>query len=283
MALGCCERALVGSFRWTREAHIRPVPSLSENWLREADDRSPEFRLAASLASVYGRYTDRDGKQIVITLRTQMEPVRTWISKGRLRVSFDELLTGEVVSSEGDPVWHLNGMMARRITKAVQSGSKSYSDQATYHADLGDVADFIEGRVDLRRMMAILWGLILVNWSHVSKDAIQRRTPSNSPYPGGSYGLLKLCFSGGKVRHTEEIILSPQIHRRAANGDGFSSMQLAERRLRGSGLVPALGGIRLSGQSMQRTAAALLFPIGEWQVASLADKVLRPEPKDITI
>ena len=283
MSLGGCERALVGSFRWTREAHIRPVPTLSENWLMEADDRSPEFRLAASLASIYGRYTDRDGKQIVMPLRTQMEPVRTWVSKGSLRVAFDELLASEVVWSTGDPVSALNGIMSRRITKAIQSGSKSYPDQATCRADLGDVADFIEGRVDFQKMVALLWGLILVDWPHVSRDAIQRRTPSNSPYPGGSYGLLKLCFSGGKVRDVEEIILNPQIHRRAVNGDGFSAMQLAERRLRGSGLAPALGGIKLSGRSMQRTAAALLFPLDGWQVSSLADKVLRPETKKITI
>ena len=69
----------------------------------------------------------------------------------------------------------------------------------------------------------------------------------------------------------------PEIHRRAALGDSLAAMQLAERRLRGSGLTPAPAATKLSGKLTERTAAALLFPIGRYQVAALAKRVLRPE------
>ncbi|MHC1595183.1 MAG: type I-G CRISPR-associated protein Cas8g1/Csx17 [Methanotrichaceae archaeon] len=271
ISLGRCERSLVKSLDWTREVGLWPVPPLSEKWLTAADDGSPEFRLAASLASIYGEYRDKDGKLSVMTLRAQMEPVhahRRW-------AAFDEAATGDVVWSEGDPVSALNKVMARRITRAVQSGSESYPDRGRLNADLGDVAEFIEGRVDLGQMVDLLWGLILLDWPSVSRWAMKRRY-SPEVHPGAGYGLLKLCFTGREVQDVS-IPLVPEIQRRATHGESYTAMQLAERRLRGSGLSPALGGAKISGGSMERIATALLFPLAEDQIKTLAERVLRPE------
>ncbi len=271
ISLGRCERSLANSLHWTREVGLRPVPLLSERWLTAADDGTPEFRLAASLASIYGMYKDRDGKLSVMPLRAQIEPVHThhkW-------AVFDEAATGDVVWSKGDPVSALNKVMARRITRAVQSGSESYPDRGRLNADLGDVAEFIEGRVDLGRMVDLLWGLILLDWPSVSRWIMKRRYPPEV-HPGAGYGLLKLCFTGWEVKDVS-IPLVPEIQRRAAHGESYTAMRLAERRLRGSGLSPALGGAKISGGSMERIATALLFPLAEDQIKTLAERVLRPE------
>ena len=158
---------------------------------------------------------------------------------------------------------------------AVRSGARSYTDQGKIEADLGDIAAFIEGRINEKRMMDLLCGLILVDWRHVSENFVERKTQSEMISPSASYALIKLCFAGRKVSDAE-IPLVPQIHRRAAIGDGFGALQLAERRLRASNLPVARVSTKIAPELMKRTAAALLFPIGEWQTGHLADIVLRP-------
>lgn len=278
ISLGKCEMSIVRSLKWAKESFVRPVPAISWRWLREADDGTPEFRLAASLASVYGHYKGDDGQSFVMPLRSQMEPVHTWISSGNMNVAFDEIPGRDVVWSDGDRTSSMNEVMARRIMKAVQSGSETYPDRARIYADLADIADFIEGRVDLHRMADLLWGLILVDWPSVKGDEIRRRPRSESIFPGASYGVLKLCFAGGAVRDSK-IPLVPEIHRRASLGDGATAIKLASRRLRGSSLSVAFETAKMSGDAISRTAAALLFPLRDLQIEEIANRVLRPDSR----
>jgi CRISPR-associated protein Csx17 len=276
IALGDCERAVAQSIRWANEANVRPVPPLSDRWLSEADDGSPEFRLAASLASIYGHYKEGDGQNSLMPLRSQMEPVNVWTKGGHMRVSFAEVASRDGVWADGDPVSALNRLMSRRVMRAVQSGLTCYPDRGRINANLGDVAAFVEGHVNLSRMVDLLWGLILLDWPAVGGETVTRSYSTSSP--GAAYELMKLCFSGSSVRDVE-VPLMAEVHRRASLGDSFGAVQLAVRRLRGSGLVPALESVDLSQDLVRRTAAALLFPLRSNQVESIADRVLRPEVK----
>lgn len=277
IALGNCERAVAQSNKWAREAYVRPVPPLSDRWLLEADDGGPEFRLAASLASVYGYYGNRDGQTSLMPLRSQMEPVNVWTNEGHLGVAFAELASRDVVWANGDPITALNLMMSRRIMRAVQSGFSSYPDRGRINADLRDVAAFVEGRVDLGKMVDLLWGFVLLDWPAVGGEAITRSHSTSSP--GAAYELMKLCFSGCYVRDVE-VPLVAEIHRRASLGDSSTAVQLAVRRLRGSGLLPALDSVDLSRDLTKRTAAALLFPVESHQIESIAQRVLRTDARN---
>ncbi len=270
IALGRCERTIVLSSKRAKEAFVKPVTPLSKDWLVMANDRSPEFFLASSLASVYGNYKDRENREFIMWLRSQIEP----IDHANFR-SFDEKSENDVIWSEGEPVAVMNDIFSRRIMMAVRSGASCYPDRGKIEADLGDIAAFIEGRINEKRMIDILCGLILVNWPYVSRNFIERQIQSDLILPSASYAMIKLCFAGGKVCDAE-IPLVPQIHRRAAIGDGFGAMQLAERRLRGSDLPVAKISTKVSLESMKRIAAAQLFPIGEGQIEQLTDIVMRP-------
>ena len=59
-------------------------------------------------------------------------------------------------------------------------------------------------------------------------------------------------------------------------GDGAAASLLAARRLRASGFPPALREIPLRGEVVQRTAAALLFPLAPREWTNLRATVLRP-------
>jgi CRISPR-associated protein Csx17 len=274
IALGECEKVLAKSPKWAKDKFVAPIPLLSKNWLKEADDGSPEFRLASSLASVYGQYRNREGQKFWMSIRTQMEPIRTWLKEGRFEVGWNDEGIVDVVWSDGDQIRALNAVMSRRIIRAVQSGADAYPDKGRINAELGDIADFIEGRVDLQRMASLLWGLMLLDWPKVTENALTRTCRSDAIFPGAGYGLMKLCFSGREVKGVRVPIV-PEIHRIAALGDGAGATQLAVRRLRGSGLSVPVDKISLSRGSAQRTAAALIFPVDDYQLSRLADKVLR--------
>jgi len=276
IALGKCERTLAKNSKWAQESTLKPVPALSEKWLIEADDGSPEFRLAASLASIYGSYADHDGRQMVMPIRSQMEPVRTRLNNGHLGVEFVNDAGRDVVWSDGNLIQAVNQIMSRRIIRAVQSGCSSYPDKAWINAELGDIADFIENRIDLLKMEDLLWGLILLDWPSVSREYIKRPNISETILPGASYSILKLCFSGGPVRDAE-IPIVPEIHRRAVIGDSIQAMRLASRRLKGCNLITAVNAAKISGKIMERTAAALLFPLSDHQVSALENNVLKPD------
>lgn len=270
VALGECEKTIARSSSWAKEAFVKPVNPLSKNWLIMANDQSPEFFLASGLASTFGLYKEQDGRGFTMWLRSQMEPINHWNPN-----LFDETLRRDVVWSEEDPISVINNIFSRRLMMAVSSGTKAYPDDAKIKEDLNDIAAFIEGRVNLNRMMDLLWGLILVDWPSVPKNFIKRQIETDKILPSASYALLKLCFAGGCVCSLE-IPLVPQIYKRASIGDGFGAMQLAERRLRGSNLPTAAISTNISSNLMKRTAAALIFSIGRRQIEQLASHVLRP-------
>ncbi|MEI6537618.1 MAG: hypothetical protein WCN98_19905, partial [Verrucomicrobiaceae bacterium] len=93
--------------------------------------------------------------------------------------------------------------------------------------------------------------------------------------PPALYALLKLCFSRHELRGAQVPII-PAIHQRARAGDGLQASTLAARRLRASGLAPAIDRIPVQGASVIRSAAALIFPLTEGDLSSIAECVLRP-------
>ena len=278
IALGNCERAMVTSQKWAREtAYLRPVPPLSQRWLEEADDGTPEFRLAASLASVYGRYKSKKGPTSIIPLRYQLEPVTTYVKDHKIvSVKWNKDGEQDVAWSEGNPIRAMNEIMSRRIMLAQQSGASSYPDTSHLWADLGDIADFIEGTLTMERLTDLLWGLILIDWPSVQGRPVRMRTTEADYFPGAAYALLKLCFAGGQVAETD-IPLMQQIHRKATSGAATQATVLAARRLRGSGLVPAVSYVPSTRATMQRVAAALLFPINDLNRKILVEKITRSQ------
>jgi CRISPR-associated protein Csx17 len=264
IALGQAERAVARSLRWTTEtAFLRPLQGLSSCWLAEADTGSREFRLAAALASLSGNFGED-----WLALRCHLEPVET-PRRGQF---------GWAANASNDVQWStaplrdvLNAIFARRLVRAGQAGTGGLPETARCHASVADIAAFIEGETDDALLADLLWGMVLIDWS---ADAESSTPAPGTCAPPALYALLKLCFSS-KRANEETIPLVPAIHRRAAAGDGAAASQLAVRRLRASGFVPALREIPLHGEVVQRTAAALLFPLAHREWTNLRETVLR--------
>lgn len=291
IALGRCERVMARSSRWTEEARLQPVPPLSPQWLVQCADESAELRLAASLASVWGSYGSAEGHRVSVPIRRQMEPVKTWKSDDGMGVRWDFDVERDVVWTSSHLEQALNAVMQRRVMMAVQHGANTFPDRGR-GAALGDIGRFVEGRIDETRLTDLLWGCILVDWTRVGPQHLPPwPVGARRPLPGALYALLKLCFAGRPLRVSGgsapsaskepaggvEIPIVPQIHRLAAAGRGARAVEQAVRRLRGSGLSPALEAFEVAGPVASRSAAALLLPISEPDLRLLETHVLRPE------
>lgn len=283
IALGTAERTLAKSLKWTKDAYLSPLSGLSRGWIDQADNGSPEFRLACALASMCARLGDK-----TLCLRQHLEPVTigTW-------TKWSDTPGNDVVWHEGEFAAVLNDILARRMIRVEKSGARGWPNWSPRPARLDDITQFIEGRTDDTLLADLLWGLSLLDWERIVREERAARRDGDDKWepgkafadeehravPSSLYALLRLCFRE-KFAEYQAIPLVPSIHARAAAGQGQTASEIAARRLRGSGFLPLVDRIAVGGKPARRTAAALLFPISRCDFRLLEKNILQePETK----
>ena len=281
IALGEVEAVLVHSTKWRLEAFQRPVPLLPPKWLTDCDDATPEFRLAASLASIYSHS--------IGDFRQHVEPVEVKgsLNEGRPRWaewSDDSLRMSYVAWNSNSLEDNLIAVLHRRITEAIGHGDRAddgtlvFPGQSLFSASLSDIESFLRHNTDDIRILELVRGLVLLDWGRVRLECGYEqlhRAPSG-PMPDATFGLLKLCHSPWKVRE-KYVRLEPSIARLAASGKAAEATKHAARRMIGSGLAPAIQTVSRDSATVRRIAAALLFPVSWYDLNVVADTVLKSE------
>lgn len=265
-ALGHCERTLARSLRWTREtAHLRPIHGLSVAWANAAETQHAEYRLARSLAS-----STLLAAKNQFPFRYFLEPVNPWGNNWREENLRDTAWTDGNLASALNAIFHRQLLIAQNTP--AKGETNHFAHRARKTAPLPDIAAFIEDALDEPLFADLLWGLSLIDWSD-RDQVVESAAPHRSPNPDALYGLLKLCFAGSSIRDTA-IPVVPAIHHHAAHGDAEEASKLAGRRLRASGLAPAIDKLTASVSHARRTAAALVFPISTRSIEHLDHQVL---------
>jgi len=268
-SLGATERALARSFKWTNGAYLRPLHSLKARWLEDADDGSPEFRLARSVAGMRAWLGDE-----TFWFRQHLEPLVMGANKERSWVKWDEQPGNDVVWHDGDLTDALNEIVARRFIRFEKAGTGGWPDWSPFEAKLDDITAFIEGQVNPTLLADLIWGLSLVDWGRYFPDKAEERGKAEAAHhwkpakedeeqgaiPSSFYALVRLCFRRAG-RQQDAIPLVPAILHRAISGVGEAASVLAARRLRVSGKAPLVTSLPVRGDIARRTAAAMLFPI----------------------
>lgn len=270
--LGRIENELNNSQKWTSEtARIKPIPHLSKKWIHECNDGSAEFRIALSMASISGKF----GKKY-LPIRKNIEPVIETKNRSPF-FKFDKNEDiNEVVDTGGNIIDLMIRLMSRRIIKAQSQGCDSYPDFCRYYCSPSDISNFIEGRLNDKKIKDLFFGLVLINWWDDFKLDIPKPSMSDSMFPDSIHMIMKLCycsfdFSAGKIP------IVPEIHRICASGDGTKALQIALRRLRGSGIVPAINTALISRNKSKRIAASLFLPVHENQIQTYLIRIGRPQ------
>lgn len=273
IALGQCEALAARSLKWAtaKDNYLQPLFGLRKEWLNHGWNTSVEFRLAASLASISGKF----GKDW-LPMRCHLEQVDSYFDKesGTLSFRWADVPSNHVQWSEAALPDVLNAIASRRLilTEEPPQG------RSEVWASISDIKAFIEGETNDALLSDLLWSMSLINWRE--NASLPSSPTERQPVAPTLYALLKLCFPPVRSAQPDGILqvpAVPAIHRHAAQGNGDQAATMAIRRLRASGYHPALRSLPVRGDYARRTAAALLFPISDHALISIHKQTTRPD------
>lgn len=153
-----------------------PLQPLSEQWLTECYDNTPEFRLAASVASIEG-------------IRQNLENIL--IKDGRIEQNLDSV---QCVWNPNDAaIRNINNVLQRRALDGKMSSLDRIPISGTIPAQLGDVFEFLHGGLDMQRLGDLIPALSLIrmtenvkySWKNIRDETELLQLPE-------AYCILKL-------------------------------------------------------------------------------------------
>lgn len=285
-ALGNAERTLSQGMRFAANKYLRPLQGLSMQWLEQANDRSPEFRLAAAVAGIGGQ---REG----------IPPFRAFIEQVDVTnfISWSPENTSAVWSSRPLQA-NLAAVFRRRQLEACRSGRTGAALSSPRPASLADVATFLRSETDDEKLASLLWALPTLNWANIDIPPAERTTSPDVVIPF-EFGVLRLLVdplhlvaSGNSwtCNDTAECTQpDPDIFALLVGGRPSAvraAMERATRRLKsnafrvignrnGRQVNKPIGGF-ISSVAPERLLAAMLFPLAKHDLERLANLVLYP-------
>lgn len=287
VSLAAAEATVAASsnLRGEREG-IPPVSGLAAHaWLPRLDDGTPEFRVAASLASL------RDDGTIP-ALRMTLGAV-AW-SKKKRRLEWQDggpRVAGFLRRPLPDV---LAAAHVRRAIEAATSTDRELGEgtgvQTAFRyrrtAPAADVAAFVDGVLDDRRVAGLLAGLLLLEWTKkVDLEWQFSAADLRGPAPV-AWRVLAPFFHGRPITGfgQEATLLRPDASwpAKLALGDVNTTLRAALRRLRIARLDPApssASAIANATPTGPRLSAALLCPLTGFAVHDLLQSVC-PKPLD---
>lgn len=247
-----------------------PVPSLSPQWFQRADDGSAEMAIAAGLASLHARSSKGEPR---LPMRVHLAPE----NHGRYPAWLDEDSRSVTWSAGAELADNLANTLHRRLLDAEQNDDADKPLASWRNVALADVAAWLAGGVDERRVRSLLPGLMLAR----IPAGPDHRSERDAPIPL-AYRLLKPLFCTdrqlqriGLLPADRSMALTADVVRRLEADDVAGAMTLARRRLRGAGVLRAGGSFGAGTSSGRRLLAALLVPIADHDLYLLT-KPLKP-------
>ena len=290
-----------------------PPPILSPAWTQQADDYSPEFRIAAALAGL-GLTAPKLAGEIAPPMAAHLAPL------DEKRFFHQGCLSQYRAWSAGDPpptmVWGAGGLVPNLIAvlerRLVEASIQKLEDKpltGAVFARLADVAKFLSGNFDDARCAALLAGLA---WARPVRLRSAQSPSSGASAVPFAYAALKPVFTPdailhavGALREHTRMPVPPGLVAHLCTGadsrDGRATdaaVRSALARARASGLPspfdPARsrtrgtgsdGGRIGAGVAADRLAAALLIPIGNIALTTLLKRAFPgalPEDDNLT-
>ncbi len=263
---------------------VPPVPQLSSRWIQEADDKSPEFRIARALAGLRGI-----GEQ-KLPLRSQLFPIHharrnEWLAEACKIDKYKKdpaCLIRVQVTTQQDFVSILIELLRMRLSLPSRLGFMDKPLHSNAGIDLSDLMDFLrDDRMDAK-IAALLRGFALCE------------IPADSDHKSGA-GAIPAAFALCKLALTPNATLqglqgfpenghlpiATQILPKLASGNpkqAEQAIKVAWGRLRSSDLGPTMPSSQLpslAGIDPCRIAAALLIPLKFGTTHALAEAVLQ--------
>ncbi len=243
---------------------VGPLPRLSAGWLDAAYEDSSEWRLAVALGSAAAGY--KRGRPFD-AIRAHALP----LAQGRYAITAEKRLVNDprVVMAGREPVSDLAALVERRVVEATQRGQRTLPLVAQHRrgAQPADLAAFLEGNVDVERLVWLARALMAVQWGPTTEPMSPpaRRTAGLDE----GWMALRLCGIPFSVAERGTPIDLAMI-RRLTSGDASGAVSIALRRLSAVGYRPPLASATVDPATALRWAAALAFPIAPAVAVAMA-------------
>ncbi len=256
----------LGCSRKAREV-CPPVPSLSSDWIIQAEDGSPELAIAAALAGLHARKLRPDGsKEFCLPMRAHLAPEKT-----EPGLEWTAQQTHQVTWGPGSLEANLARTVSRRLLAARRLELKDKPFDSIRVAPVAAVAGWLADTLDSARISALLPGLSLVRLDRGDF----RSMPRLHPLPV-AYRLLKPFFCtdaqlrrAGLLQAEASLELPSELVRLVEAGRITEAVRFAERRLRVAGIRLRFPGLTGLAGGPQLLIAALLVPITDFELRLL--------------
>jgi CRISPR-associated protein Csx17 len=269
MELGRAEDLLVRSPRETASARLAPLPALSAGWVDAIDDGSAEVRVALAIASQHAPRAA--GKQDRLgSIRAHCLPLDLEARWPKFNASAEGLIKDpRVVWIHDSLVDNLAAVALRRTVDGRQAGHAAFPLTGDARASLGDVAAFLDGRLDDARIAALARGLMALG-----ERPSLRRAPRDER-PSALHALFRLVYLPTALGELKPS-LDPEPLRLLMAGRLGDAGRAALRRLGAMGLRPKLRHVAGDAQLARRLAASLAIPASARDLLRLRDLVTKP-------
>ena len=303
--------ALGDLIEWLKDSRdapgkISPPPRLSYKWVRNADDETPEYRVAVALASL-GWPSGENPRQDTpaereapstdtaentaapkkrIALAAHFAPLDAETIPKRRR-GWDAQNQTRVVWGAGSLESNLIAVLQRRLTDE----SIAAPLDAAASARLADIEAFLEGNFDDVRCAHLLAGLVWAQpptWLPFAKQALRPVVPF-------AYAAIKPIFAPavslkalaekGLVPPDCKLPIPPGLIARLRSGGIEEAVRLALARARASGIACPFASpiMPQKTEPCRRLAAALLIPLDEYGLQILMERAypIEKENEDV--
>lgn len=254
---------------------VSVLPRLSAGWVLQADDGSPEFRIAVALASIVSKD---------LPIRMNLLPVD---SDGKAWIKANDARRSLCVWSEGALERNLLAVLRRRLIEAERRGLDRKPFHASLHADAAAVAAFLRRETNDDSIARLL---VALSFAEMPDALPKREVDMDSDLPA-AYAILKPLFVDDGTLNCMRLLpegrslpLSQAIPNLLGAGRVDEAVRTAWHRQRASGLhlprgraaPPASFGI-----DGPRLAAALMIPLPISDLSRLFVHLTREEPEEI--
>lgn len=264
-------------------ANILPLKNLSFEWVDACYDKTPEFRLAVSLASIFNKNNQ-------YSIRYNLEALK---KPGKIEFASN---SPHAVWNKRNTVQNMIAILERRCIDAQINNSEIPLESKIY-APLKDVLLFLEGMVDYEKIGNLLFSLSMINYNDYPEYHNSVELWSIPEHMPETYVSIKLNFMpplSNKIKlnflpplsNKINMKFEPSIIPLLKSGNIGLAQKIAHRRLYMSGThVHTYDNSRHVSRSTQeipesmidKIAAALLFPLNPSDMNKMIKRITKPK------
>ena len=247
---------------------MKPLQSLSKDWLVECYDGTAEFRLAASVASI--KSVNSIGSIRENLENVELDKYNKWVQK--------KDSTSCVWREYDDLLRNMSHVLLRRGIDAKIKSADTIPINSTVPARISDIAEFLEGNLDMKKIGDLIPGLSLVDTSSSEYPWKNIREETMVPLPE-AYIIMKMIHPPDRNDGIafEMSVLNLLSAERIDDAYTRSSHILHAHGLpplRYSKKTGTVQSTTLSDLARKRIMAALLFTVSEQDRKTLSEQAI---------